>query len=151
MTALAVLKRWSRQERDLRRRDRREGPETGRDLGRPEGRVDRWKRGRREPPAPDSERAWSATFPEVDNVPVSDVDAELARWGAEARYHYAERLGIGLDLELDKAAAERVARLEARRVDAGVPLDWPEGAVDLALEVFRDFGMELVDVEDLDP
>lgn len=72
------------------------------------------------------------------------VDREVAAWGEDARAHYDERLAIAAEsFDVTEAEAERLARREARRVDAGVPLDWPAGIVDDALEAFAGFGLTL--------
>ena len=75
------------------------------------------------------------------NVSLTDnVDQEVASWGRDARVHYEERFAAAA---VKTAAVERLARREARRVDAGVPLDWPPGLVDDALEAFAGLGLIL--------
>ena len=75
---------------------------------------------------------------EVVGEPVpAGVDAsEWGTWGEEARYVYLERVGVGDELGMDEEAARRRAGVEARMVQAGVPLDsWP--LVGLTLETFE--------------
>ena len=71
-----------------------------------------------------------------------------ATWPEDGRDHYRERLAIADDLGMDTGtglAAERVARREAMRVAAGVPVSaWPSsrgpGVIDAVLEAFPGAG-----------
>lgn len=53
--------------------------------------------------------------------PRKETPRELPRLGAEARYVYDERVGIGLDLGMSLERAEDVALLEALLVEGLVP------------------------------
>jgi hypothetical protein len=73
------------------------------------------------------------------------VDAhDWASWGEEARYVLLERLGVGAELGMAEADALRLAVVEARMVQAGVPVaSW--SFVGQALRVFE--GSRIVAVE----
>lgn len=73
------------------------------------------------------------------------VDAhEWASWGEEARYVFLERMGVGAELGMAEADALRLAVVEARMVQAGVPVaSW--SFVGQALRVFE--GSRIVAVE----
>lgn len=57
----------------------------------------------------------------VPAEPRKETPRELPRLGAEARYVYDERVGIGLDLGMSLERAEDVALLEALLVEGLVP------------------------------
>lgn len=81
----------------------------------------------------------------VGELAPAGVDAhEWASWGEEARYILLERLGVGDELGMAEADALRLAVVEARMVQAGVPVaSW--SFVGLALRVFE--GSRIVAVE----
>ena len=94
------------------------------------------------------ERAARTEDANVRNVHLSDeagvgepapagVDAhEWASWGEDARYVLLERLGVGDDLGMAEADSLRVAVVEARMVQAGVPVA-SQSFVGMVLRVFE--------------
>ena len=102
------------------------------------------------------ERAARTEDANVTNVHLSDVPRvgelapagveahEWASWGEDARYVLLERLGVGVELGMAEADALRLAVVEARMVQAGVPVAaW--SFVGQALRVFE--GSRIVAVE----
>ena len=102
------------------------------------------------------ERAARTEDANVTNVHLSDVPRvgelapagveahEWASWGEDARYVLLERLGVGAELGMAEADALRLAVVEARMVQAGVPVAaW--SFVGQALRVFE--GSRIVAVE----
>jgi hypothetical protein len=81
----------------------------------------------------------------VGELVPAGVDAhEWASWGEEARYVFLERMGVGAELGMAEADALRLAVVEARMVQAGVPVaSW--SFVGQALRVFE--GSRIVAVE----
>lgn len=74
---------------------------------------------------------------EVGELVPAGVEAhEWASWSEEARYVFVERLGVGDELGMAEVSALRLAVVEARMVQAGVPVaSW--SFVGMALEIFK--------------
>lgn len=82
---------------------------------------------------------------EVGEMAPAGVDAaEWVSWGEDARDIFLERLGVGDELGMAEADALRLAVIEARMVQAGVPVA-SRAFVGHALRVFE--GSRIVAVE----